>query len=63
MESMSDQAQKTVSGQLATMWCGLGLNVPLPDVPARAPPSYVVTRSVTSLSAATDGWRRSRARR
>ena len=33
MESMFDQAQKTVSGQLATMWCGLGLNVPLPTCP------------------------------
>ena len=33
MESMFDHAQKTVSGQLATMRRGLGLNVPLPMCP------------------------------
>jgi hypothetical protein len=33
VESMFDHAQKTVSGQLATMRRGLGLNVPLPMCP------------------------------
>jgi hypothetical protein len=33
VESMFDQAQKTASGQLATMRWGLGLNVPVPMCP------------------------------
>ena len=33
VESMFDQAQKTVSGQLAKMRRGLGLNVPVPMCP------------------------------
>jgi hypothetical protein len=47
---MSDQAQKTMSGQLAMRW-GLGLNVPVPICPFVAGYLRRVTRSsATSLS-------------